>query len=312
MKIILSLFLLSFSSYFVNAQGCSDAGVCTIGNFYANHPGASRKALHKNEIDLSYTYGTHLSNERFYQPQLNYRYIKNEKTFFEIRVPLSSAKNTSSGISTTGIGDITTTYNSKINIKKKHIVDYALGLRISLSNADKKDDKSTLSYPMTLQTGLGTTDIIAAASYSLCKYLSVGTGLQVPVLQYNKNQQFYFYNPGFGGVRGDGYRRRPDALLKLTGHYQAGNFKMNAGLLGIFHLGNDYYNTVDYNNNFAGKFVLENSKGTTLNWNAELSYAITKNCMIGILYAEPLKTRTNIPDGLARSRIISTKVTFGF
>ncbi len=312
MKTILCLSLFYFSAILLKAQGCSDAGVCTIGNFYANHFAVAKKRLHKNEIDLSYTYGTHLKDERFYQPQLNYRFLKNEKTFFEIRLPVSIAKNTSSGISTTGIGDITTTYNSKLAIKKKHIIDYALGLRISLSNATKKDENSNLSYPMTLQTGLGTTDIIAAASYNLCKYLSVGTGFQVPVLQYNKNQQFLFYNPGFGGVLGDGYRRRPDALLKFTGHYQAGNFKVNGGVLGIFHLANDYYNTVDNNNNFAGKYVLENSKGTTLNWNAELSYAVTKNCMIGILYAEPFKTRTNIPDGLARSRIVSSKLTFSF
>jgi len=30
------------------------------------------------------------------------------------------------------------------------------------------------------------------------------------------------------------------------------------------------------------------------------------------LYAEPLKTRKNIPDGLARSRIFAPKITYSF
>jgi|GEM_PF-5989684 len=297
--------MLSFCANTILAQGCSDAGVCTIGDFYAQRIAAAKKAIPKNELDILFTYGTHGRYERFYQPQLNYRRIRKNGSFIEIRLPLSIARNTALDASSSGIGDMTATYNNKFNLNKNHSVKYSLGLRISLSSANKKDSKSDYSYPMSLQTGLGTTDLLAAASYDINKYISVGTGVQVPFLQYNKNviPVDLFSMPI---VTANDYHRQPDALLKLTGHYQWKKLKLNGGALAIFHLGNDYYNLG------SSRYILRGSNGTTLNWNIEPSYAISKKCTISIPYAEPFKTRSNIPDGLARSRILSPKVTWGF
>ena len=287
------------------AQGCSDAGICTIGDFYAQRIAGAKQTFAKNEIDLAFTYGTHGQFERFSQPQLNYRRIKKNGSFFEFRLPFNIAKNTALNVTESGIGDLTATYNNKFDLKKSHAIKYSVGLRISFSSADRKAANSVYSYPMALQTGLGTTDLLAAASYDIGKYISVATGVQVPVIQYNKNIIVvdYLSNPI---VTANDYHRNPDALLKLTGHYQWSKLKINGGVLAIFHLGNDYYNLS------SGKYILKGSGGTTLNWTIEPSYAITKKLTVGILYAEPLKTRTSIPDGLARSRIISPKLTFAF
>ena len=303
-KILLSIGTIITCNY-ANSQGCSDAGVCTIGNFYANHTLMMPAKKDKNEIDLAFNYGAHLKDERFYQLQANYRLIKSNGSFFEFRLPFNIAKNTSSGISVNGIGDMVSTYNSKFSIAKTKHIDYSLGFRVSFSNADKSDGKNKYTYPMTLQTGLGTTDLVAAASYDICPYLSVGSGIQLPLLQYNKNN-IPLYTLGAVVVNGNGYRRKPDALLKLTGHYTTGKLKLNGGLLGIFHLADDYYNTL------YGKYALINSKGTTINWNIDASYPFAKKYMINLLYAAPVKTRSNIPDGLARSKISSVKITYAF
>ena len=305
MKAILFSVVLALSAYFVQAQGCSDAGVCTIGNFNANHGDYARKPDHKNEVDLSYNYGTHGKYERFYQPQLNYRFIASNKRFFELRLPLGIAKNKLTDISTTGIGDITATYNSNLKFTKKHRLDYSAGLRISFSNADKSDGKNFSSYPMTLQNGLGTTDLLVAVNYDIIKYLSLGVGTQVPLWQYNKNRAV-FYPTATTSVTGEGYRRKPDALLKLTGHYQLKKLKINGGVLGIFHLGDDHYNTA------SGKYYLDGSGGTTLNWTIDINYSIGKKWALAVAYAEPFKTRKNIPDGLARSRVFSPTLTCKF
>ena len=286
-------------------QGCSDAGVCTIGNFNANHDLILPKQKNKNEIDLAFNYGAHLKDERFYQFQATYRFLKSNGSLFELRLPFNTAKNTSTGITVNGIGDIVATYNNKFSVAKTDHIDYSLGLRISFSNADKADAKTMHSYPMPLQTGLGTTDLVAAASYDIFRYLSVSAGIQAPLFQYNKNN-IPLYTLGTAVISGDGYRRKPDALLKFTGHYTAGKIKLNGGVLTIFHLADDYYNTV------YGKYSLINSKGVTINWNIDIRYNFAKKFMIGFLYAEPLKTRTNIPDGLARSRIINTKLIYAF
>ena len=305
MKAILFLFVLIFFALNTFAQGCSDAGVCSIGNFNAGHTGYTRKPDHKNEISLSYIYGTHGKYERFYQPQLNYRFIKNNKSYLEIRLPFGIAKNKLSRISTSGIGDMTVTYNSKILLTKKQRLDYSTGLRISFSNTDKTDGKNISSYPMTLQNGLGTTDLLLAVNYDIGKYLSAGAGMQLPLLQYNNNKAILYPANG-ASIYGDGFRRRPDALLKITGHYQFQKLKINGSVLGIFHLGDDYYNTG------SGKYFLRGSHGTTLNWSIDIAYSIGKRWTIGFIFAEPFKTRAVIPDGLARSRILNPSVTYKF
>lgn len=287
------------------AQGCSDAGVCTIGDYYARLLEANKKSVSKQEIELAYTYGTHLKYERFYQPQVNYRYIKKNGSFFEIRLPLNISRNTLLNVTNSGIGDIMGTYNGKFHLCKHRLVKYSAGLRISFSNADKKDNNNDYSYPMSLQTGLGTTDLLAAASYDFGRYISIGTGVQVPLLQYNKNVIVIDHSSTPATLASD-YHRKPDALIKLTGHYKWRKLKINGGALAILHLGNDYYD------HGSRKYILSSSRGATLNWNIETNYALTKKWMIGVLYAEPFKTRTSIPDGLARSRIVSPKITFAF
>jgi len=301
-----TLFAIAISHY-LQAQGCSDAGFCTAGNFNDQHQAGALKPSYKNEIDLVYNYGTHGKNEKFYQPQLNYRFINKNNTTWELRLPYNTAKNTATGISNSGIGDVVATYNHSLRIGTQKNIAYSIGLRVSLSDAIAKAKDATTSYPMYLQAGLGTTDLIAVANYDIIKYLSIGAGVQLPILQYNQNK-IRILQPGYAGgfIIGEGYRRQPDALLKLTGHYALGKLKLNGTVLGIFHLANDYYNIP------SNKYYLIGSKGSTINLAAECSYAVSTRLTLGLLYASPIKTRTNIPDGLARSSIFSPKFSFRF
>ena len=72
------------------------------------------------------------------------------------------------------------------------------------------------------------------------------------------------FTDGAGVVTGTAYRRMPDALLKLTTHYDIDKIKLSGGVLSIFHLANDYYNTS------SGKYILQQSKAQQLilmlNW----------------------------------------------
>lgn len=280
------------------AQGCSDAGFCTIGNFNAIHNKSDKYTGYKNEADLSYIIATHSKYERFHQLQVNYRLVKKNGAFYEIRLPFNTAKNINNKVSNSGIGDGTFTYNNAI---KK--MEYSLGLRISFSSANKGDNKSMIPYPMYLQSGLGTTDLLGVVNYNILQFLSIGTGVQVPVIQYNMHEIFI---DSTQFVKGKDYRRQPDALLKLTAHYATGKLKISSGLITIFHLANDFYKTSQ------SKYILQNSEGTTVNFNIQIAYAFAKNITFDFLYAEPLVTRANIPDGLARSRIYAPKFIFSF
>jgi hypothetical protein len=304
---------ISMAPSFVFSQGCSDAGFCTVGNFHAASSAVSelQKRSAKNQIDFSFQYATHGANEKYDIPQINWRHYLKKGSFFETRLPYNFARLSNTGISSSGIGDITATYNSRFELTKIKRLDYSIGFRLSLSKANKAYPDGIVFasgselLPMQLQPGLGTTDLIAVINYDILKYISVGTGVQLPVFQYNDHK--IFIQPLFiGNLYGVGFRRKADALLKLTGHYKTGKFNINGGLVNIFHLANDYYNTTQ------GKYVLQNSKGTTINWTIDLNYSFSDKLAFNLLYAEPLQTRKNIPDGLARSRIINTKFIFSF
>ena len=299
---LLLVFVLTYCFMKVSmAQGCSDAGFCTLSGFHGN---AELEKQFKNELTVSYTYSTHLKNERFYQPQLNYKFIRSNGNSFELRLPYNMAKDKSTGNSNGGIGDLTATYNGRFTINNT-AVNYSGGLRISFSDAAKAKN-AVVSLPMFLQNGLGTTDLLAIVNYNVSKYFAIGTGIQAPLLQYNKNKIVLYEIPGTI-IIGEEFRRKPDALLKLTGNYNISKLKLMGSLLGIFHLGNDYYNTTT-----QGKFILNGSSGITLNYSLEAAYPLSKRCRLSMLYAEPFKTRSNIPDGLARSRIFNPKVSFSF
>ncbi|MEO7984163.1 MAG: hypothetical protein ABI688_08780 [Bacteroidota bacterium] len=296
------LIILVIANLRILGQGCSDAGFCTAGEFN-NLPGSRSTAIqYKNEIDIGFSYATHGDFEKFYQPQAGYRLINKNKSFLEFRLPFNYVKNTASGLSAAGIGDITATYNSKLN----KWIDLAVGLRISISDASKKARTATESYPMYLQTGLGSTDLIAVANYTPIKFISIGAGIQLPLLQYNNNRMLFPSLSGTGSIIVEGYRRKPDALLRLVGHFQAGKLKLNGTILAIFHLADDHYKSS------AGKYFLLQSKGSTYNTVLDISYATGKKTSLGFLVASPYKTRKNIPDGLARTLVISPKLTLSF
>lgn len=306
-KYFIALLFVSFI-HDSKGQGCSDAGICTIGDFYKQSGAIAIPSMKKarHELDLSFTYGTHGVNERFFQPQFNYRYNWKRKMFFEFKVPLSIAKDKSSQISNAGIGDVIATFNNVVKLHGLKSLQYSAGFRISLTNADESEKDSVYSYPMFLQPGLGSTDFLLAGNLTLANYLSVGAGLQIPFFNYNSN--LIRIPVQFGQtITAEQFYRRPDAILKVTGHHQFKDVKINAGLLGIFHLEEDYYRKSS-----IGRYTLNGSKGTTINWNMELMYKASEKWMVSLLYAEPLKTRAVIPDGLARSRIATVKLGHSF
>ncbi len=302
---VLSVSVLFFSMQ-LQAQGSSDPGVGTIGNF--NAPRHDSSFTKKNEVDLMFTYGTYKTNEKYYIPQINYRLFNKKGSFLELRLPVNSAKDASLGKTVTGMGDVTATYNSRLKIKNVKI-GYSFGVRVSTSNANEDNGITSASYPMNLQPSLGSTDFLIAANYDFCKFLSVAAGAQIPIIQNNKNE-FPLYLDGVYNTDLQGFRRQPDAMLKLTGHYAIGKFKANLGVTSIFHLANDYY---DHSVISANNYKLSGSSGTTVNGVLELNYMVSKTFGVGFTYAENIASRSNnTTDGLERTRIFSPKVTFGF
>jgi hypothetical protein len=310
LKSLLFSTVFTFFGYQLYAQASGDAGIGTIGNFDETyHDSASAK---KYEADLLFNYATANGGLSYYQPQVNLRKFNKNGSFLELRLPVSIINQSSTNTTTSGMGDILVTYNGNLAIKNKQI-KFSLGTRISFSNSFLGNDSTTFSEPMAQQPGLGTIDLLAAANYDLNPYLSAAVGIQVPVINYNKNiGQGLNQNGTPGGFIVNDFHRQPDVMLKLIGHYGPAKFKLNGGLTGIIHLGDDYYSASTGATYFEGNYYLRNSLGIYLNANLSLNYIINKRVIIGLFYSQSLVSPDTNSGGLARNWIISPKVTYAF
>jgi hypothetical protein len=106
------------------------------------------------------------------------------------------------------------------------------------------------------------------------------------------------------------FDRKGDLLIRASRGF--GNLKdlsFNAGLLAIYHLGED-----QYTNPFEGNKVLpiNGSSGLTLNLTGAAYWQAGKRTRVGITAGLPLVVRDVRPDGLTRSWVLVPEISFAF
>lgn len=284
----------------VNAQGCSDAGFCTINSFKPNHSDSLQLVKHQLKVaaffgkaDLSISaYGSYLE----YNRQLNRKW--------GLDVKLTSIAQNGNGISTYGLSDIFINANYRVNDK----IHLTLGSKIPLSDANKK--WNSLPLPMDYQASLGTYDLIIGFGYEFRK-IQFAAALQQPLTQ-NNNQFIASDYPVDSELRSfqstNQFERSGDVLLRVSYPFNVNSkLKFTPSVLPIYHLSNDKY--TDLNNL---KREITGSKGLTLNANIYLDYQINRTQIVQLNIGMPFIVRDVRPDGLTRSLIANLEYRFRF
>ncbi len=288
--ITLFSFLISLQSY---AQGCSDAGFCTIN--------ALKGDLKKtNSLALSTAISSGENGTSIITPQLELKKSVGMKGVVEMRLPFNIASGDAGSHS--GIGDLMATYTRPII--KKMSVNATIGTKISLGNATATDGGQPL--PMPYQSNLGTTDIIIGVSAKWKKYVSAAIGYQQPVIQYNDNaytKTASTYNTYFESAN---LERSGDVLVRAQGHFDRSNWGISAGPLLIYHLADD---KITYPNGVTASVT--GSQGATLNLAGNV-YVKVKSWQIDISAGSPFMVRTARPDGLTKSWTVIPRLTYNF
>lgn len=289
-KIILAAFALS-TFQFSNAQGCSDAGFCSIGSF---------ASLNKNNISTtnsSLRLGTAIG---IGEQSINVitPYIQFDQQFKDFQLQVKATYNSASknNYSISGIGDLfivgTKTYNNKNGSK----ILLNAGLKLPLGNEDSKSNGTSL--PMAYQSTLGTVDAIAGITYQKNNW-DVSAAFQIPLTKNNKNS---FITPLIGSdlnnfVSTRMFNRKSDMLLRATKSFKVSDkINMSYGTLAIYHLGND-----SYTDNSGKVNTINDSEGLTLNLNLSLNWKLSNKMSINFITGTPVVVRKSRPDGLTRS-----------
>jgi len=267
----------------VSAQGCSDAGVCSVGNSF------EKERTSKNLIETGSIYGvgeadvTYLSSYVTYSRELNQKWALSAKFTYAVA---------NGSFGTRGqFGDAYLISNYKFDDQWSLLS----GFKFPFTTANAKINGYSL--PLDYQASLGTFDLILATNYQYTQW-DFNLGIQIPVFNNNKNSYFAEYSGTNDFPSTNLFERKSDVLFRTTYTYRTPNkkFIFKPNVLFLYHLGEDSYENI-----FSQRETINGSDGLTINGNLITSYTLNSVSSLELSLATPFVVRDIRPDGLTRA-----------
>jgi len=304
-SVIALLSILFFNS--AKAQGCSDAGVCTLHSIKNNAEGHESKNGKNNDLSIGFAYGKGERSTNNYTGYVEYTRTITKKTSVTGKLGYSFINGELAN--TSGLTDLFISVNHAFDTKGKWQKSFVVGLKIPFDGADIVE--SGIHLPMPYQTSLGTTDLVLAINYNR-KNFGATLAVQQPLKPTNENK----FLPGDYPLQPlalkywptNQFSRKGDVVGRVSYSFKTGErFSIRPSLLGIYHEANDTY----LDNNKIRRAIF-NSRGLTLNANAFLDYHLKNGNGLELSLGTPFVVRGQRPDGLTRSFVASIEYQFSF
>ena len=299
MKKSFLIILLCFNISFNYAQGCSDAGICSI-----NHGFQNDSKQFKNQLELSAIYSKGEADVQYFSPYVSYTKHFNERISFTSKVTMSTAKGSFG--TRTQLGDAFLVGNYTFKEHNQHQWSALLGLKFPFTASNLKINGYSL--PLDYQSSLGTIDVFLGSNFHY-KHWDFNGALQLPVINLNKNSYFKEYSGSIDFPSTNLFERKPDALLRTTYSLKTPNkkFTFKPNLLFIYHLEQDTFENI-----YGERVSIKGSEGLTINGNIISIYHLNKQNQFEISLATPFLVRDIRPDGLTRSFVLGVQYQYSF
>lgn len=286
-----------FSTSLLSAQGCSDAGICTIESFRPQ----TLTLPESNEIALGISYGSADNKIGVLGIQLSYHRDWNAK--FKTSARLNAVNQSGNDISVFGPGDLFLTGEYQI----ANNFEGVLGVKIPLMQSDRKHEGTVL--PMDYQSSLGTFDLLAGFHYQLNKF-GFHLAYQHPLSQ-NRNTFLVDDLPVDTTLlysSTNEFKRKGDLLLRIS--YPIFNdtkVAVTPNLQAVMHMGEDSYVEPG-----VGELPINGSSGLTINFNMTLAWKLARRDLLQFNVGFPVLVRKIRPEGLTRSFVASLDLRHSF
>lgn len=285
----------------LNAQGCSDAGFCTL-NSFKGEVQDSISSL-KSEFNIGLNYGE--ADHSISAIGIYLAYNRQISRKISLNAKLTTLGQSGNDISTYGMSDLFLSGDYNLNDK----LSTTIGVKIPLADGNGTQDNG-LALPMDYQSSLGTFDLIFGFGYQI-KRLKLNAAIQQPLDQ-NKNSFLASDHPINSPLRKfqstNKFERSGDVLLRATYVFSVGKkFVISPSLLPIYHLNNDKYTDV-----LGVEREIEGSQGLTLNGNLYVDYNINDSNALQFIIGVPFVIRDARPDGLTRSFVANLEYKIRF
>jgi hypothetical protein len=288
----------------IHAQGCSDAGFCSLGALKNHIADTARQSL-----SFGLNYGSGEQGTSTINPYIEYSNKIGSLFLFQSKITATYA----SGFlgSNFDIGNLYGALTYAPNISGDNSLNIVGGVKIPLTTGDDKNSEGK-PLPLDYQASIGTYDGIIGINYILEKKWEFDAALQVPVVQENKST---FFPDDYSDPRAlnfpptNDFRRKSD-LLGRVGYYirfPSSSITVKPSVSAIYHVGND-----SYENTLAERMVIYGSQGFTLNGTIVATKTFKNYNRFEVVFGAPFIVRKVRPDGLTRGLVVNLQYTIAF
>lgn len=304
-----------FGLYLIsNAQGCSDAGFCTMGALRPDQSYDSDAPLKLRFAEISYYNGQTRVSADIQAVIIDFGIDILQDYNLHVKLPYMYISGNFG--ENHGLGDISLSLNRNVGRWKDFEINATLGAKIATGNADDRVLDRQAVLPMYYQTTLGTHDFIVGASLINEKWL-FATGYQQPLVHINNNSftgsesQWAWYEGGMDYVirhaNANQLRRGADVMLRAERNFRFSRFNANIGLLPIYRITNDQIMNED-----GAYEKVEGGRGLAASLLIGCGYRFNVHSGIKLLYGLRLIDRIKNPDGLSRESVLNVSFYYNF
>jgi hypothetical protein len=299
------------NSYAAQAQGCSDAGVCTAGainiqNEKTANDTAKVAIFYPFKLTLQQVVGSGEQRTWHISQVLDLDYYFNTKLSMQVKVPFHT--NIGNLATTAGFGDLICSFSYKFTENKK--VNYFTTLGAKLPSGRTTISKNANALPMSYQTGIGTLDALVAVGAKWNNWTAV-IGYQHVVEHHNKNSFqhiVWLTNPkALRYNNSNQLKRGNDAILRVDKFFSKKKWSFSPGVLFIYRLQKDRTT-----NEQGIEQANAGSDGLSINLNFASYIPLTQRSQLSIVVGIPTLVRHVRPDGLTRTAQLSVGYMYKF
>ncbi|TND05101.1 MAG: hypothetical protein FD123_3721 [Bacteroidetes bacterium] len=295
--------LVLLQTFRLHAQGCSDAGVCSMGAMEQQSGEADTTGnIYRNSLKLAAGFGMGEQATAVFQLTPEIELGLSPVLRLQLKMPLTRVNGNLGAASGTGDVSLSVTYLYKIHADV--FFRFTAGGKIATGEASKSAGGRPL--PMPYQTSLGTHDALAGVSFTY-KSWNFATAYQHILVNNNRNAFLHAAWPGdstaaayFESARLD---RGNDFLLRAEKQFRIKRCRLSPGLLAIYRLRED---------RIAGTGAVPGSRGLTLNVTGSFVYQSEGPFGFDFIFGAPAVIRAARPDGLTRAFVLGAGISYQF
>lgn len=294
---IILQFLLTLN---IHAQGCNDAGLCTLGEL--DGQGLSGNSKYNTQVSYTFGLGEQQVLHNSIQLEQRFRLVESKLQAF---VQLPFHFNYGNLGYTYGLGDVSLGMNYHFARNKELLASAMVAAKLPSDDASKTYDGKGM--PMAYQTSLGTYDLALGVNVFYGKW-QFGAGY---LKAFGTNNNYFYYDEwpdnedALEYVEMSELRRGDDAMLRINRFFTTKKNRYNVSLLTLYRIRKDQV-LQD-----GQSIALDHSDGLTLNLVLGYQKMLKNKDAITLSVAAPLITREVRVDGLTRTAVIMFTYAFG-